>query len=231
MNWPNESAGYRRARDELLQAEVELRRQEEAVAAQRRALPLGGELTGDYVFDAASGPVAFAELFTEGKDTLYLYNFMFIRGEQGAPLEVACPSCTSIIDAMDGAFRHLLDRVDVAIVAKAPIEQFAEWGKERGWRFAPLYSSSQTTFNRDYNAESAEGAQLPIAHVFTRSDGRIHHRWSSELFTAGSDPGEHPRHVDYMWPIWKVLDLTPAGRGTDWHPRYGYEHVRESVGS
>ena len=147
---------------------------------------------------------------------------MFIPGEQGLPLEVACPSCTSIIDGTDGAFRHLLDRVDVAIVAKAPIEQFAAWGKERGWRFAPHYSSAGTTFNRDYNAESDEAGQLPIAHVFTRTDGRIHHRWSSELWAAPTDPGQHPRHVDYMWPIWKVLDLTPEGRGMDWHPRSGY---------
>src|SRR5256714_2101568 len=165
MNWPNQSEEYRRARDELLQSEIELRRQEEAVAAQRRALPPGGEVTGDYVFDSPSGPVTFPELFANGKDTLYLYNFMFIPGEQGLPLEVACPSCTSIIDGMDGAFRHLLDRVDVAILAKAPIEQFAAWGAERGWRFAPLYSSSRSTFNRDYNAESDDGAQLPIAHV------------------------------------------------------------------
>jgi predicted dithiol-disulfide oxidoreductase (DUF899 family) len=222
MNWPNEPEEYRRARNELLQAEIELRRQEEAVAAQRRALPLGGEVTGDYVFDSPSGPVSFAELFANGKDTLYLYNFMFIPGEQGLPLEVACPSCTSILDAMDGAFRHLLDRVDVAIVAKAPMAQFAAWGKERGWRFAPLYSSSHSTFNRDYNAESDEGAQLPIAHVVTRTEGTIRHRWSSELFAAASDPGQHPRHVDYMWPIWKVLDVMPEGRGTDWHPRYDY---------
>ncbi len=223
MNWLNESEEYRRARDELLQAEIELRRQEEAVAAQRRALPLGGEVTGDYVFDSPSGPVTFAELFANGKETLYLYNFMFIPGEQGLPLEVACPSCTSIIDGMDGAFRHLLDRVDVAIVAKAPIARFAAWGKERGWRFSPLYSSSRTTFNSDYNAESDEAGQLPVAHVFTRADGRIHHRWSSELFAAPRDPGQDPRHVDFMWPIWKVLDVTPDGRGTDWHPRYSYD--------
>jgi predicted dithiol-disulfide oxidoreductase (DUF899 family) len=218
----NESQEYRRAREELLQAEIELRRREEAVAAQRRALPLGGEVTADYVFDAPSGPVTFDGLFANGKDTLYLYNFMFIPGEQGPPLEVACPSCTSILDGMDGALRHLLDRLDVAIVAKAPIEQFAAWGEERGWRFAPLYSSSRTTFNRDYNAESDEWGQLPIAHVFTRGGGKIHHRWSSELFSAPTDPDQHPRHVDYMWPIWKVLDLTPAGRGMDWHPQYGY---------
>ena len=223
MTIPNASAEYVRARDGLLHAEMDLRRREEAVAAQRRALPLGGEVTGDYVFDAPSGPVTFAELFANGRDTLYLYNFMFIPGEQGRPLEVACPSCTSIIDGMDGAFRHLLDRVDVAVVAKAPIAQFTDWARERGWRFAPLYSSSGNTFNRDYGAESDDGAQLPIAHVFTRADGRIHHRWSSELFAAPSEPGQHPRHVDFMWPIWKVLDLTPDGRGTDWHPRYGYE--------
>ncbi len=223
MNWPNETEEYRHARDELLQAEIELRRQEETVAAMRRALPVGGEVTGDYVFESPSGPVTFAELFANGKDTLYLYNFMFIPGERGAPLEVACPSCTSIIDAMDGAFRHLLDRVDVAVVAKAPIEQFAAWGSERSWRFTPLYSSSRTTFNADYHAESDEGGQLPIAHVFTRGDGRIYHRWSSELFQARPEPGQHPRHVDYMWPIWKVLDLTPDGRGSDWHPRYGYD--------
>ena len=114
-------------------------------------------------------------------------------------------------------------RFDVAIVAKAPIAQFAAWGKERGWRFAPLYSSSRTAFNRDYNAESDKAGQLPVAHVFTRTDGRIHHRWSSELFAVPPDPGQHPRHVDYTWPIWKVLDLTPEGRGTDWHPRYGYD--------
>jgi predicted dithiol-disulfide oxidoreductase (DUF899 family) len=223
MNLPNESGEYRRARDELLQAEIELRRQEEAVAAQRRALPLGGEVTGDYVFDSTSGAATFAELFATGKDTLYLYNFMFIPGDQGLPLEVACPSCTSIIDAMDGAFRHLRDRADVAIVAKAPIEQFAAWGAERGWRFAPLYSSSRSTFNRDYNAESDDGAQLPVAHVFSRTNGTIRHRWSSELFTAPPDPGQHPRHVDYMWPIWKVLDLMPGGRGADWNPRYDYD--------
>src|SRR6266705_2986829 len=120
MNWPNESEEYRRARDELLQAEIELRRLEEAVAAQRRTLPLGGDVTGDHVFDSPSGPVTFAELFASGKDTLYLYNFMFIPGDEG-PLAWACPSCTSILDAMDGALRHLLDCVDVAIVAEAPI--------------------------------------------------------------------------------------------------------------
>ncbi len=223
MQWPGESQEYRTSRDELLEAERDLRRREEAVAELRRALPVGGEVAGDYVFDSPSGPVAFADLFTGGKDTLFLYNFMYRPGEQGLPLEVPCPSCTSIIDAMDGAFRHLRSQVDVAVVAKVPIERFAEWGAERGWRFTPLYSSGRSTFNHDYHAESEEGAQWPIAHVFTRGDGGIHHRWSCELFYAEPEPGQHPRHVDFMWPLWKVLDVTPAGRPADWEPRYLYD--------
>jgi hypothetical protein len=51
MRFPNESGEYRDARDELLIAERELRRHTERVAAQRRALPLGGDVRQDYVFD------------------------------------------------------------------------------------------------------------------------------------------------------------------------------------
>lgn len=222
MNFPNESAAYREARDELLRAEVELRRHEEAVAKQRRALPPGGEVTGDYVFDSPDGPKRIHELFAYGKDTLYLYNFMFIPDDDGNPLGRACPSCTSIVDGLDGAFRHLRDRVDIAVVAKAPLDQLTAWGNERGWRFAPLYSSAGSTWNRDYLAEGEDGAQFPIGHVFTRDGDTVHHRWSSELWAAPTEPGEHPRHVDYGWPLWKLLDLTPAGRGTDWHPQYSY---------
>ena len=56
-----------------------------------------------------------------------------------------------------------------------------------------------------------------MATVFVRRDGAVRHFWSSELFTAPLDPGQDPRHVDFMWPLWAVLDSTPAGRG-DWGP-------------
>jgi len=76
-------------------------------------------------------------------------------------------------------------------------------------------------YNHDYNAETPDGSQRPIASVFVRRDGKIHHFWSSELAFAPSDPGQHPRHVDYMWPAWNVLDTTPGGRG-DWNPQLQY---------
>lgn len=229
MTLPGESDEYRRARDELLEAEIQLRRQIEAVAAQRRTLPLGGEVPVDYAFEASSPAsddvksVRLSELFAPDKDTLVLYSFMFIP-EDGNPLGVACPSCTSIIDAIDGAAPHIVQRINFAVVAKAPIEQFREHARNRGWRNVRLLSSAGTTYHTDYRTELEDAAwQLPIVTVFARRDGKIHHFWSSELFTAPRDPGSHPRHVDFMWPLWSVLDLTPEGRGTDWHPRLDYD--------
>src|ERR671922_272401 len=97
--FPGESAEYRRARNRLLQKEIRLRRQTEAVAAERRKLPLGGVVTTDYVFEGADGPVRFSELFAPGMRTLFLYNFMFPKSPDS---DTPCPSCTSIIDAVDG---------------------------------------------------------------------------------------------------------------------------------
>ena len=224
--FPGESDQYRKAREELLKAEIGLRRQIEAVAAQRRKLPVGGEVPRDYVFDEWNArtnkarPVRLSELFEDGKDTLFLYSFMFIPGKKGLPLEEGCPSCTSIIDAVDGAAKHLTQQINFAVVAKAPIDQFRAHAKARDWRHARLLSSANNTYNHDYHAEGPDGQQ-PIATVFARRDGKIHHTWSSELMMAPSDPGQDMRHVDFMWPLWSILDTTPGGRG-DWHPELDY---------
>ncbi len=175
ISFPNESDEYRAARDALLGEEIALRRHSEAVAEQRRGLPLEG----------------------------------------------ACPSCTSNIDAVDGEAPHIVQRVNLAIVAKAPIEQFQEHARTRGWRNVRLLSSANTTYNADYRGESDRG-QNPVATVFVRRNGTIHHFWSSELYSAPSDPGLHPRHVDFIWPVWSVFDCTPEGRGTDWFPQLAY---------
>jgi predicted dithiol-disulfide oxidoreductase (DUF899 family) len=72
---------YRRARNELLEAEAELRRLNEQAAAQRRALPAGDLIREDYVFESAAdgSKVRFSELFAPGKKSLVVYNMMFPR--------------------------------------------------------------------------------------------------------------------------------------------------------
>ncbi len=223
--FPGESPEYRRARNRLLQAEVRLRRQIEAVAAQRRDLPLGGVVKTDYEFEAAdpgdgeTTRVRLSELFAPGRRTLFVYNFMF---PDSLDSMTPCPSCTSIIDAVDGAARHVTQRIGFAVVAKAPIELFRQHARKRGWRHARLLSSAGNDFNRDYRAESPEGQQFPLAHVFVRRGKKIHHTWSSELWFAKAEPGQDMRHVDFMWPMWSIFDCTPEGRGKTWGPQLEY---------
>jgi predicted dithiol-disulfide oxidoreductase (DUF899 family) len=226
LSFPGETEEYRRARNSLLESEIELRRQAEAVAAQRRGLPLGGEVRIDYSFEASppgqkdSTTIRLSELFSPGKDSLFLYSFMF--PERVGPAITPCPSCTSIIDAIDGAAPHITQRVNFAVVAKVPIERFREHAHTRGWRNVRLLSSANNTYNRDYHTETPDGGQIPIATVLVRRGKKIHHSWSSELFYAPPDPDQDMRHVDFMWPMWSIFDRTPEGRGTDWGPRLDY---------
>ncbi|MBV8432183.1 MAG: DUF899 family protein, partial [Solirubrobacterales bacterium] len=82
IGFPGESTEYRQARNELLEAEIGLRRALERVAAQRRDLPPGGPVPQDYEFEDAvdlGQTTRFSELFAPGKDALVIYSFMFPR--------------------------------------------------------------------------------------------------------------------------------------------------------
>lgn len=215
MKFPNESAAYRRSRNRLLAAEVELRRQVEKVAAMRRKLPAGGKLAQDYAFDSEAGKVRLSELFERG-DTLVAYSFMF-----GPKMAQACPMCTAFLDALDGNARHVAQRANLVVVAKSPIERILEYATGRGWRNLRLLSSAGNSYNRDYYGEDERGAQWPMMNVFVRNGG-VRHFWGSELAFAKPAKGQDPRHIDMMWPLWNVLDLTPEGRGADWYPRREY---------
>jgi predicted dithiol-disulfide oxidoreductase (DUF899 family) len=216
--FPGETAKYRAARDKLLKGEIALRRHAEAIAAQRRKLPLGGPLPEDYVFESADGPVRFSDLFAPGMDTLIAYSFMF-----GPEMPAACASCTSILDSLDGEVPHVTERVNLVVIAKSPIDRILAFARERGWHQLRLLSSGSNTYNRDYHGENAKGAQMPMMNVFVRRAGRIHHTWGSELLYAPADRGQNARHVDMIWPLWNLFDFTPDGRGTTWYPRLRYE--------
>jgi len=226
--FPGESTEYRLARERLLETEVELRQAIERVAAQRRALPPGGAVSEDYVFEEATGQggsVRFSELFAPGKDTLVLYSFMFPRysgdprpgpaeGETARlPLaETPCPSCTSILDSLDGAAPHLGQLINLVVVAKSDPHRIGTFARERGWRQLRLLSSRNNRYNLDYLAEDPDSGQRPILNVFTRDAGGFRHRWATELMFAAREEGQDPRHVDSIWPLWNVLDMTPEGR-------------------
>jgi predicted dithiol-disulfide oxidoreductase (DUF899 family) len=216
MKFPNESRTYRQARDELLEAEIRLRKQLETVAALRRALPPGGVANMEYVFDAQEGRVRLSELFVHG-DSLVAYSFMY-----GPDMQRPCPMCTSMLDALEGNAHHIAQRTNLVVIAKSPIERLAAFARERGWSRLRLLSSHANSYNRDYLGESADGAQMPMLNVFRRSGGTVRHFYGSELLYAKAEPGQDPRHVDLVWPLWNVLDLIAEGRGGDWYPKLEY---------
>src|SRR5215211_5341885 len=178
--------------------EIDLRRRTEAVAAARRALPPGGEVPEDYVFQGAEGDVRLSELFAPGRDSLVIYSFMFPRDpgdDRPGPRDGPCPSCVALLDQLDGTALHVAPKLSFAVVAKAPPDRLLAFGEERGWRHLRLLSSHANTYNGDYNAETAEGDQRPIMNVFHRDRDAIRHFWGSELFYAAADPGQDPRHM------------------------------------
>jgi predicted dithiol-disulfide oxidoreductase (DUF899 family) len=241
MTYPGESAEYRAARDQLLEQEIQLRRAMEAVAAARRELPPGGAIPEDYHFQARGedgnpAEVRMSELFAPGRDSLAIYSFMFPRDpgderpgpKQGEtarlPLaEGPCPSCVALLDQLDGAVEHASPHINFAVVAKAPLSRILAFAGERGWRRLRLLSSGDNTYNRDYLAETEQGHQRPMLNVFHRHGDEIRHFWGSELFYAPTDPGQDPRHVGTIEPVWNLFDLTPEGRGVDWDEQLSYE--------
>ena len=238
--FPGESAEYRAARNRLLDQEIGLRRAMEAVAAARRRLPPGGLVPANYVFQgqgpgSAPAPVRLSELLAPGQNSLVIYSMMFPRaaddsspgpaGGQTALLPLAegpCPSCTALLDQLDGAAEHLAQHVSLAVAAKAPLERILTFAAERGWRRLRLVSSAGTTYNRDYLAETADGSQQPMLNVFHRDGDTIRHFWGSELFYAPAEPGQEPRHVGTIEPLWNLFDLTRGGRPADWHEQFSY---------
>jgi predicted dithiol-disulfide oxidoreductase (DUF899 family) len=243
MRYPTESGEYRAARNTLLDAEVALRRQTEEVARMRRALPPGGEVPEDYVFErigahARLEQVKLSELFGE-HSTLLLYSYMF-----GPERDSPCPGCTHLLDCIDGAARHVPRRAALYVAAASPIARLAAWAHQRGWDHLQLISTAGNAYNAHYYGNTASltpemraergytGAKTwdePMLNVFIRDGDAIRHFWGSELVFAPEEPGQDHRALDFMDPVWTLLDTTPEGRGPDFFPRVRYGDANEKL--
>ena len=125
---PNESAEYRRAREQLLAEEIELRRHIERVAELRRALPPGGEVTKNYSFEGEKGKATLSDLFGN-KQTLVIYSYMF-----GPLREKPCPSCTSYMGTWAAKLRDVEQRIAFVFVARSPIARLIEASRRAAGR-------------------------------------------------------------------------------------------------
>jgi predicted dithiol-disulfide oxidoreductase (DUF899 family) len=210
-----ESDEYRRQREELRVAELDLIDHVERVAALRRRLPVDTVVDDYELVDAASGnPVRLAELFSAPDRALVLYHFMY-----GKAQTEPCPLCTMWIDGYDAAAPHLTQNVDFAVVAAAEPAALNAHAASRGWSNLRLLCAGDTTFKYDLGSEEADGTQTEWISVFTRDgDGTVRHVYSKGAQMAKD---RRERGIDLLSPVWHLLDLTPDGRD-DWYPSLKY---------
>jgi predicted dithiol-disulfide oxidoreductase (DUF899 family) len=197
-------AEWQRARDRLLVKEKAATRARDALAAERRRLPMV-RIEGDYVFEGAKGKASLVDLF-EGRGQLLLYHFMF-----GPNQEVGCDGCSMFVDQV-GHLAHLHARnTSFALVSRAPIAKIEAYRKRMGW-IIPWFSSFGSNFNHAFGVgpkspkrrEYQDGESFGLS-VFLRDGEEVHRTY----FTSG-------RGVEALGSVWTFLDLTPWGRQEDW---------------
>jgi predicted dithiol-disulfide oxidoreductase (DUF899 family) len=214
------------ARAELLAREKEHTRLGDELARQRRELPWV-KIEKDYRLDTDDGEQPLAELF-DGRSQLLVYHFMF-----GPSYDAGCPTCSSMVDGIDGLLPHLHARdVTFILVSDAPIAKLQAYKRRMGWSI-PWASSAHSDFNADLGFSSTReqtreaiepiADQLPpiAAHNALASGtdllGYLTQLFGFSAFVQESGTIYHSysttgRGVEFLMGYYPILDRTPKGR-------------------
>jgi predicted dithiol-disulfide oxidoreductase (DUF899 family) len=188
------------AREQLLAKEKEATRARDALAAERRRLPMV-EIEKDYVFTGAGGNASLLDLF-DGRRQLILYHFMFAPDVEGWPA-AGCDGCSMFVDNI-GHLAHLHARdTSLVLVSRAPVASIEAYRERMGWT-VPWFSSIGSDFNVDFGVTTDRGETFGLS-VFLREGDSVFRTY----FTSG-------RGVEALGSNWTFLDLTPLGRQEDW---------------
>lgn len=206
---PGADEAYRRSRERLREAEIDLRDRIESVASLRRGLPRGPAVA-DYTFLENGDRVRLSELFADDKPDLIVYHLMYWAKD-----DEFCPMCSLWIDGFNGIAPHVTQRVNFVVASRAPYETLAAWGARRGWNRLRLLSDDGPSFARDVDAEDAQGNPDSTVVVFRKDPDGLRH-----VYTAHPMLEDRERGIDLLSPVWHLYDLTPSGR-EDWYPSNG----------
>lgn len=215
--FPGESDEYRAARQALLAEEIEFRRHQTRLAAQRRALPPGPIIEKDYKFKDEQGfDATLSDLFGR-HDTLVTYFWMY-----GPDRDRPCPMCTNTVGSLNGNAADIKQRVALKILGRSSVKRQYEFAQERGWRDIDFVQTVGDDYANDLGLIRPDGFENPALTIYRKDGDTIRLFWASEMAEEMADPGEDPRDAPDLGVLWSVLDLTPEGRGTDWYPKLSY---------
>jgi len=192
-------AEWQKARDALLVKEKEATHARDALAAERRRMPMV-RIEKQYVFDGPSGKMGLRDLF-EGRRQLLLYHFMFAPPVSGWP-DAGCVGCSMVTDQFPHIAHFHARDTSFCLVSRAPLKNIEKYRKRMGWTY-PWYSSEGTDFNADFGL-TTEKYEMYGLSVFIHDDKDVYRTY----FTNG-------RGVEGL-NIWAFLDLTPLGGQEAW---------------
>jgi predicted dithiol-disulfide oxidoreductase (DUF899 family) len=184
---------WRAALDELRVREKAATRELDAIAAQRRRLPMV-ELP-DYTLIGANGPVRLVDVF-DGRSQLIVYNHMWSDGA-----EWQCGGCTGFTSQY--VRLDFLDNYDArfVVVTNGPIEEVLAY-KEKVGNKMEWYSSSESSFGADVDAPPGAGFAV---NVFLRDGDTVYRTWHTN--------GRGTEQLSHAFPL---IDLLPWGRQEEW---------------
>jgi predicted dithiol-disulfide oxidoreductase (DUF899 family) len=193
-------AEWQAARGKLLIKEKAETRARDALAAERRRLPMV-KVEKNYVFDGPNGKARLVDLFG-GRRQLILYHFMFAPGVSGWP-DAGCDGCSFFVDQIPHLAHLHARNTSLVLVSRAPLAKINRYKRRMGWT-VPWFSSAGSDFNVDFGLTTDEGETFGLS-VFLR-DGKTVYR---TYFTDG-------RGVETLGTVWTFLDVTPLGRQETW---------------
>ncbi|MGW2859645.1 DUF899 domain-containing protein [Streptomyces sp. SDr-06] len=184
---------WQRELDELRAKEKAVTRQLDAVAAERRRLPMV-EMP-DYTLDGEDGPVRLAEVFGD-KTQLIVYNHMWFPGEKWQ-----CPGCTGYTSQFTRLEFLAAYDARFVIVTQGPIDEALAYKRRVGNKMT-WYSTANSPFGADVGAGPGEGFAV---NVFLRDGDTVYRTWHTT--------GRGTEQLSHTFPL---IDLLPYGRQEAW---------------
>ena len=184
---------WQRQLDDLRVREKAATRELDAIAAQRRRMPM--VTMPDYTLEGDEGLVRLADIF-DGKSQLIVYHHMWFPGEQWQ-----CSGCTGFTSQFTRL--QFLDNYDArfVILTHGPIDEALAYKRRVGNTMA-WYSTANSPFGTDVGAPPDGGFAV---NVFLRDGDTVYRTWHT-----------NGRGTEQLSHSFALIDLLPYGRQEEW---------------
>lgn len=188
-----DTATWQRELDALRVREKAATRELDAIAAQRRRLPM--VRMPDYTLEGADGPVRLVDVFGSAPQ-LIVYHHMWSPGE-----EWQCAGCTGFTSQFTRL--EALGNFDArfVVVTQGPIDEALAYRRRVG-NTMTWYSTANSSFGSDVGAPLDGGFAV---NVFLRDGDAVYRTWHTN--------GRGTEQLGYLFGL---LDLLPYGRQEEW---------------